>query len=156
MVIAWSESRGEPTPWNASAGECRSSEVRRLALGAALVLAGLPGCGTITAVSHDSKDEWFPGVNHDLALFGHVDPHDAPNDPISAACIAGCVGVPLVIEFALQVADVPLSFVADLLVMPFWTPAEPEVRGEGIHEAPVDRVLPGEPVDDHARGMDVR
>lgn len=114
-----------------------SSDVRRCALGAAVTLVATISCGTIQAVSHDSKDAWFPGVNHDLASLGHVD-EDAktPTDPISAGCTALCFGVPAVIEGALQIADLPFSFLADLVVMPFWSPAEPVPPNPAPEPAP--------------------
>jgi len=134
-----------------------SSDLRRIALGAAAACLATLSCGTIQAVSHDSKDEWFPGVHHDLDSVGHTAGDENPSDPVSAACTAACLGIPVVIEGALRIVDLPFSFIADLVVMPFRTPVEsdgnkqdfesPPAREQGtLPERDAAEVAPGEEV----------
>ncbi len=115
---------------------CMSSDLRRLALCAAVTLVVIPSCGTIQALSHDSKDEWFPGVHHDLDSLGHTTGDESPSDPVSASCTAACLGIPVVIDGALRIVDLPFSFVADLVVMPFRPPVESDGEKSDFENAP--------------------
>jgi uncharacterized protein YceK len=123
-----------------------SSDIRRFKLGAAATVLATLSCGTIQSMSHDSKDEWFPGVKHDLKSFGHTTTDESPTDPLSAACTAACLGVPVVIEGALLIVDLPFSFLADLVVMPFRTPVDSDgekKKSEGAPAGEQEPALPG-------------
>jgi hypothetical protein len=106
-----------------TASKRRSAPARSIArlarsIGSFLVTT-FAGCGTIEAVSVRHDERAFPGVRHDLStmafpLLEHGIPED---DPDAAACAAACFGVPAAVHGACKLADLPLSFVADLGVM---------------------------------------
>jgi uncharacterized protein YceK len=119
-----------------------SSDLRRFALCAVVTFLATLSCGTIQAVSHDSQDEWFPGVHHDLDSLGHTAGDENPSDRVSASCTAACLGIPMVIDGALRIVDLPFSFVADLVVMPFRTPVESDGEKQDFENPPAGEQEP--------------
>jgi hypothetical protein len=101
-------------PFGDAARRMRQPAVAAIACAAALSAAG---CGTMAASVVDVDPGLFRGVRYDLSAIGGVDRvHEPPRNDFETLYFTGCLGPPAVVATALRLADLPLSFAADLAV----------------------------------------